>query len=251
MKPSPLFFAQQHLSEEGIALYVDALKLGRLEDMPHDILDHVEHCGLCKAQIIELDSTLPQGIYDSISRHPFFDQKIHEPKVHFLYPAYKVAAVVATVTLVGAGYFYIISQNSNHSPASKTSSSVVEQSTNKQNDLKIAQPAEENKDKALLAENFVESPNLEDLVHGQFRSSSISAVSPVVGKVTSQPITFRWKNYDEPITLKIMNNKEMVVTTSKVDGNSLTLKENLNPGLYYWKLETEDELLFVGKFIVK
>ncbi|MDD8019428.1 MAG: hypothetical protein PHP42_13730, partial [Bacteroidota bacterium] len=112
------------------------------------------------------------------------------------------------------------------------------------------QPVKKDND-ALLVANFTESPNMEDLVQNQFRSTSIEALSPIVGKVASQPIIFKWKGYDEQVTVKVLSNKEVPVSSTTVDGTSLTLKKNLSPGLYYWKLESKEELLFVGKFIVK
>jgi hypothetical protein len=231
-----------HLTEEDTALYVDALKLDRVHELPADIRSHVQACDRCKADVLALHEMMPNEMYHTGMKHPYFDTTVHEPNVHYLFPSYRVAAAVAGVALVGAGYYYIASSHSTESIAAKhPSTSLTQQPV----------PQKLKKEENLLAANFEPSPNLEGLVQNDFRSTSIEALSPVVGKVTSQPITFKWKNYDGPVTLKVLTNKEETVFTSTTEASNLTMKKNLIPGLYYWKLETDEELLFVGKFIVK
>ena len=241
MKTSGPFFSHDHLSEEGIALYVDALKLTRTAELPENVIDHAEVCESCKAKIIELDATLPQKMYDVTTHHPYFDRAVHEPAMYKLYSSYRVAAAITGAALLGAGYYYIISQNNNKI---SDKSELQTQSQDHSNEY-----ADRQRD-SFVAANFTESPNLEDLVHNNFRSTSITVLSPIVGKVTRQPITFQWKNHHDPVTLKVLNNKEILITSASVNGTQWTLEKNLQPGLYYWKLESDEDLLYVGKFIV-
>ncbi len=238
--------------EEDIALYVDALKLDRVGELPAKLLKHVEGCDDCKAKILALHEMMPNEMYNTETKHPYFDRTKQEPVVHYLFTPYRVAAAVAGVALLGAGYYYIATSHSPQTIASRqtqTQSTLSDQEIRKENGK--SQTADKSSTKDLLAANFEPSSNLEDLVQNEFRSTSIEALSPVVGKVVSQPITFKWKNYEGQITLKVLTNKEINIFTSSTEASSLTMKKSLSPGLYYWKLETEDELLFVGKFIVK
>lgn len=243
------FFTDQHLSEEGISLYVDALKLQRVGELPEELRVHVESCAECQLQIVEVHEMLKEEIYDTSAPHPYFDkQKVREPI--YRYGVYRIAAAVAGAALLGIGYYSIVSRETpvqTVAPQTTTQNSTITQEPSR---TEPQQPSKNN-GSDLLAEHFTESPNLEDLVHGEFRSTSIQALFPVVGKVASQPIVFRWKDNDEPITLKIVTNKEVTVASTLVRGDSYMLKKNLPPGLYYWKLESKDELLYVGKFIVK
>lgn len=247
MKTSNATPRLSHLTEEDTALYVDALKLDRVHELPADIRSHVQACDQCKADILALHEMMPNEMYPAGMKHPYFDTTVHEPNVHYLFPSYRVAAAVAGVALVGAGYYYIASSHSPESITSNHPSSTLTQEPVHRQPAPQKMETEGN----LLAANFEPSPNLEGLVQNDFRSTSIEALSPVVGKVTSQPITFKWKNYDGLVTLKVLTNKEETVFTSTTEASNLTMKRNLVPGLYYWKLETDEELLFVGKFIVK
>jgi hypothetical protein len=70
--------------------------------------------------------------------------------------------------------------------------------------------------------------------------------------VVSQPILFVWKTQESgPFTVKILSNTEKVSKSMRVEKSRLLFTGKLNPGLYYWKLECKDELLYVGKFMVK
>ena len=51
---------------------------------------------------------------------------------------------------------------------------------------------------------------------------------------------------DEGVAL----NRAEVLHPVPVQGNHLTFREKLAPGLCYWKLESKEELLHVGKFYV-
>jgi hypothetical protein len=104
----------------------------------------------------------------------------------------------------------------------------------------------------ILAGNFSESPNLENLVNSSSRSELPLVVSPRNNAVVSQEILFEWKVQEAGlVSVTILSNKEDVLKNVKLKQSKFLFSEKLNPGLYYWKLEREDELLYVGKFFVK
>ena len=55
------------------------------------------------------------------------------------------------------------------------------------------------------------------------------------------------------MTLKfiILNNRNSSVYERLISGKELTIDTKLNPGLYYWKLESSDAVEAMGKFYVR
>lgn len=112
----------------------------------------------------------------------------------------------------------------------------------------------------LSGPNFEPEPYLEEWVTESTRSGGekIDAVlSPGIGeKFDGKEITFHWKmNEKIPVSLKILSNHEQEIFTAKPDPAQfplLTVRINTRilsgPGLYYWRLEDETNVLFVGKF---
>ena len=242
MKTPHTFFQQDHLSEEGIALYVDALKLNRANELPSDVSVHVENCDVCKEQVIGVFELLKDEVYPVDLKHPFFDRSIREPFP--LYSSYRIAAVVAGAALLGGGYFYFMNQSPTHTSIKADSQlHAISPIDSQQSQIKNSE--------ILIADNFSESANMKDLMKIEFRSSAIQVLSPSNGETVKQPVIFKWNNNNEPVRIKILTNKEVISTTATVTGSTFTLFKKLTAGLYYWKLETENELLFIGKFIVK
>lgn len=220
---------EQHLNDLGISFFVDALKLDRVKEIPDDIRSHVESCHRCKSEIWGLYELLKDQDYSGQGTHPFFgegvadwagaDKELRELKTGEWKFIFRIAAIVLISSTLGL-YLFIGKFGSNGS-------------------------------KPEIAENFTPSPNLEDLVGESYRAYSTEVLSPENGRNYNGAIDFRWESdYEGPLVLKILNNKEKVVGEFVVLENQLHFKENLPPGLYYWKLETEDELLYIGKFYV-
>jgi len=70
-------------------------------------------------------------------------------------------------------------------------------------------------------------------------------------KVKNGNIRFEWQGGEAgPFYLKILNNRGQEVVAIKTEQRRVFVTQKLLPGLYYWKLETEEELLNLGKFIV-
>lgn len=248
---STLFFTDRmHLTDEGVALYVDALKLDRTSELPKQMVKHVENCPDCQLQIVELHEMMKNEVYDASMKHPYFDSTVQEPEVRYGIPFYRIAAAVAGVALIGTGYYFV----SGNKPM-QTEPVVVqkaEQTQKAESEAKTSQQqAVQQKEEKLLANNFAVSPNMEDLVQTQFRSVSVEVITPDIGEIVHQPITFKWKEISEPLTLKILSNKERTLITAQVITNTYTTQKFFAPGLYYWKLETKDDLLYAGKFLIK
>ena len=104
----------------------------------------------------------------------------------------------------------------------------------------------------LYAANFETFPAYEVMLTYEIRSHSIIVKSPEIGDSFKGEIIFEWENVEEePIYLKIFNNRGNEIFNIIPEGNNYHYTEKLVPGLYYWKLESEEELLYMGKFFVK
>ena len=102
------------------------------------------------------------------------------------------------------------------------------------------------------SKNFEILPYLEGILSDAHRSESVTVLSPEIGETVKDRPTFKWTGMeDETIYLVILDNLGNKRFAFMTDGNQFFLQKKLNPGLYYWKLESEEDLLFLGKFIVK
>jgi hypothetical protein len=62
----------------------------------------------------------------------------------------------------------------------------------------------------------------------------------------------RWKTaIPGPWRIVLVDNRGKSVKDRKADGNELSLPDPLSPGLYYWKVLRNDELMYVGRFRVE
>ncbi|MFQ5633018.1 MAG: zf-HC2 domain-containing protein [bacterium] len=107
----------------------------------------------------------------------------------------------------------------------------------------------------MFSENFEKSLSLENLMNQTIRSNQfISDVHPQNDQRFEGKIAFRWKlqeDYAEQagtIELRILNNKAKVLFRYKTQENHLEFNEKLTPGLYYWALLNESEMMHLGRF---
>ncbi len=243
MTQSPFFTSDRHLSETGLALYADALQLHQLDTVPKDIIQHLEQCQECKHHII--------GISDLMNSEPYRQTVLDQPQTRWIslierYPsAYRFAAVFMLAAFAGTLYFVMPVKRSVQPDSTAEKSNTLPAPEQQKEKIQEQAPSD------YIAANFEPSANLDDLTVAEFRSSAIEVISPATGDVVTTPITFRWKETDSPVTIRILTNKEKTLATSVVEDNTFVLSKSLAPGLYYWKLESNEELLFVGKFFIR
>lgn len=247
MNTTNFFDSRKHLSETGIALYVDALKLGHVHNLPETILQHVEQCDECKMQVMQVAEIMKEEVIEKRMKHPYFDAEKETSSPFSI--IYRIAAVLVFAAFAGTMYF-VLTDNSPDKETEITHQQVpyhipADSFTVGEKQSPSKPPSD------LFAANYEPSPNLEDLVQNEFRSTMIEIVSPKNGIVVPQPVVLQWKNSGEKITVRVVNNKEIMITSATMHGDRFTVKKKLVPGLYYWKLETDSELLFVGKFFVR
>jgi len=226
-----------HLTDLQVAQYVEALLTGQPSAIDSEIRHHVEECLKCKSEVLGLYSlrynsqTKSQEIsidaaYDTSGFLKNFQRKSW----------LKMAALFVIVIGISAVSYYI---------------SVPGISQHKQSQSAAGDTAVTITNYASLS-RFDESPNLEDLLHSSMRSSTIKVLSPPDGFNAKNQIEFRWENGNSATYyLKILNNREEIVQQDTLQGTQFLLKKLPVPGLYYWKLENQTELLHLGKFIIR
>jgi hypothetical protein len=246
------FFEDSHLTEDGIFLYVDALKLNAVDDIPVEIRLHVETCLSCKKQIITLFDATEEQDYTALRPHPFLDQK----KIPRRF-SYSTITRIAAAILVGSGlalfvYLNLIRDTDTTMTEDILPEEVVspdqrpEESDRELEDLLPSPPPSD-----LYAANFEPSPLYEGLVAQPFRSYGLRIYEPATGTEVADTVRFRWDtSYRGDLTFRVFGNRENEIFRTTVSPTGYTLIQKLEPGLYYWRLETEQELLYVDKFVV-
>lgn len=106
----------------------------------------------------------------------------------------------------------------------------------------------------LLAYAYKENSVLENFVDRNIRSAeSVEIISPKNGTTVKQiPFYLKWsgvksKNYN----IVIVNNQNKIIFSRDVLGSKLEIKNKIEPGLYYWKINYNNKLEAVGKFKIK
>jgi hypothetical protein len=241
------FFSGGHLNDEGVSLYVDALKLDRVQNLPQMILSHVEDCHRCKQEITGLFSLLAEADYSNTGPHPFFEKRTAGRR-HELSHLYRIAATILLVVGLGVAAYWVLLRRPGHETrASRAASPAMADSLPRAGNNVGEKLKEE-----LIAARYAESPELEDLLKSAIRSEETEIKSPTAAAALRRGDKFHWvTSAKPPYELVLLNNRDSVLSTVRITSTTYLLKDSLVAGLYYWKLIGEGNLLHVGKFIVR
>jgi hypothetical protein len=267
-----LVTAEGHLSDEAAALMVEALLRQEITHVPEIILTHVEACRGCKDKIMEVVTFLRNPDSAGELKQKLLKKAKYRRDWHFYRG--KIAAVFVVFALLAGVYFFIYKDpsfitrflagpaaNKQHqkvrteTPAPTTEiranekKAAVDQGIKDINEIKAN--VGRRKNGRSPASRYRVNPNLENMIGSRVRSGLFEVMGPENGSVIKEPIHFSWKKaLVSPHTLKIVNNKNQVLYTYPVQGSWFDFNETLASGLYYWKLESQNELLYVGKFFI-
>ncbi len=109
--------------------------------------------------------------------------------------------------------------------------------------------------RAVLGENFQAYPYFEEQLvtqNSKRDTGDITLLSPASGSEfnPSDDILFTWeRREDKPVILEITNNKAVKLYTATPTQAQYLFKGELAPGLYYWKIKTNEDFR-IGKFYV-
>jgi hypothetical protein len=101
---------------------------------------------------------------------------------------------------------------------------------------------------------FAENITFENFINRKNTNGTrVAVTSPAIGQEVHMPVTFEWITASKNMTLKfeIITNLNNPVYNSLISGRELTIDTRLNPGLYYWKLESTDSVEAMGKFFIR
>lgn len=251
------WFKSGHLTEEAIACYAETLKKENSSDLPVPVLEHVESCINCKQQILNTISLLNEAsVIKSIDRTSGNTKNLKL----FL----RIAAAI--IVFGSLSLIFILKPDTeiiedNHTQIALIDT-IINDSVAKQNSdsekLKVEEENaidEDSKLVELLANNYTESTVFETLMQVEYRNVlNIKIRSPKNNQSynSGNSIIFNWEEkIEDQIMLKIFNNTYFEpIITYRIVSSPFTMSNKLKKGLYYWKLETEEELLYVGKFII-
>jgi len=249
--PNSHFRPDSHLTEEAVALYVDALKLDRLRLLPQSILEHVERCETCKEEITGLFSLLVEEDYSQLTSHPFLRETGRKTQ-SLVRTILRIAAIIVAVIAIGTIVVALFTGGNDKETVSSVVIDRTQRDTSSSHALTDVQKKEPQEPRKLIAARFVESPALEDLMRSTVRSAETEVHSPVNNSTVRPGSVFRWTTPAQPpFELTILDNNDSLVKSFRLRSTTCIMKDSLQAGLYYWKLVAEGNLLHVGKFTVR
>ena len=244
-----LFGRLGHLTDEGIAVCVDAIRANGFDDLPDPILHHVDRCVKCKSGIVDTLTLVEEESYEDLERKRRPSRVFGMRVLDFSY-AYRVAAVLV-IGISVAVFVYLLQPLSGDRGLHFDSKKSVEVQRNEDRGGRGSETGQ-SEHRGVFADNFEIFPDLESLVNSVPRSTSVSVHKPKIGEKVKQKIVFDW-TADEAgvLRLKIFSNRGKELYSFAHLKSRLAFAGALEPGLYYWKLEDDKDLLYVGKFLVK
>jgi len=243
---------KDHLTDEELALYAEFLQKNNNVEVPLNIIEHIKNCDKCASKSVELSF-----ISDEITKELQFETEEKKEIRTVFFSKKIIVSVAATIFLflsVWQIFGFFKEKNKIYSAQKITLLSKniknkkeiikpIKKEDNKQEDNKLLSCYEENKEAEQLIDNF----------YANSRGEDIEVISPQeINFKNNKEITLEWKNAENiKLTIEIYNNKMIELETTETSKNYYVV-ENLSKGLYYWKLLNSDfDLLFLGKFYVR
>ncbi len=258
-----------HLNDESIARYVEVLQSENWDSLPEEIQQHIESCTNCHQQALDLYAIVSHSA-TNVGRHKAPQQeggRILRMRIM----RWAMVAVLAGLSF----YFYryldrqkpvnnieIDGPSANDPNQVEDTKSIVEEdaanSTPKKEDTanppKSTIPKPDKDVRELYAANFVPSESMELLLADQLRSGNIELIAPDTEEPTGwrDGISFEWSGVNaEGLSLRLEDNQAEVLYEKAVEDLRHTINLDLEPGIYYWRLESEEDLLMLGRLILE
>ncbi len=247
-----------HLNYEIISVFIS--QPDGLSDRERECIEnHLKLCDPCRQKFQEVSG------FD----WSFGEQSSHEKKsiVRFLQSSdvLKYAAAAAVVMAIAVSVFLYFGNTPKESltveaakkdaPKNQTDSSLTADN-GKKNQSESLNGQTEKKNKlagAMLAENFVENPLLESFIDQKYRSTTMfELISPAKGDTVKMPVEFKWRSDTKThhYLVVLLDNRNNEVWNGSTMGSRIVVNQALHPGLYYWKLQADNDLMGVRKFYI-
>lgn len=246
---SELLFGQDgHLTDEGVALFVDALKLGHVNELPVEIRNHVGDCFKCKLEIVDLNEATRELDYSNIPDNPFVARSSRGSRKPGNLPFFfRIAAIL--IAAIGIGYLALLQIRPKNTSTNLASNKATTNGATSGVDS-VAETGHAH-DLGPLATKFVPDGHLEYAVGSNLRGSPVELLAPGIGDSVQFPLTFKWGPSDfGTVVIEVVTNTDSLVFRQSVSANHAAVEKPFSPGVYYWKMLKDGELLAVGKFFV-
>lgn len=106
----------------------------------------------------------------------------------------------------------------------------------------------------LLADNFTPNAVLEAHIQRTYRSDlQLEKITPANAETLAVPIQFNWTppDADQALIVTMVDHHNRKIWEQPADTLPLRFSKKLTPGLYYWMIKTDGEIVSVRKFFVK
>lgn len=258
-----------HLNDESIARYVEVLHSENWDSLPEEIHQHIESCTNCHQQALDLYAIVSHSATSVVKQEAPMRKGGRIVRMRIM--RWAMVAVLAGLSF----YFYryldrqkpidnieVDGPIANDPDQVEDTKNLVEEdpgnSTPKKEDTanppKSTIPEPEKDVRELYAANFVPSESMESLLADQLRSGNIDLIAPSTEEIQDwrDGISFEWSGVNaEGLRLRLENNRAEVLYEKAVEDLRHTIHLELEPGIYYWRLESEEDLLMLGRLILE
>jgi hypothetical protein len=241
----------KHIDENLSAQYVDWLR-GEGPKPKIEVIEHVASCFRCKEELLELAEIL-----DSEDRA----QGLIKNKRTNLKIILRAAAVLAGVLVVALAIEFLkgdqqddalVDDQTEINPVkSNVSKPLINDTSNLDDSIQEPTVMVIQHDTIKYAENFKINPGLEVLIEANFRSENNLASTNILRQqcLIGDTLKLNFSGFDqEGKIFSLISNLGRSVKDVNVQEVLEFPLLDLDPGLYYWKLVTSDEILVLGNF---
>lgn len=227
---------------------------------PEEELEFEEHlllCEICRNNVLLLERA--KEALEELKKNEFRKGKNGLVSGHYLNKRFLLKVAAITILLTGlTGLFYLLSVRiGRHKIEPEIAKGTEETFTdhNHSDSLKIFLEQDtlsgsgRSEELNYLSEGFVPVPFYENLIRQSYRNAGITVLSPLNDTITKIPV-FTWADSGiQALSLKIINNREEVIFSGKVNSGAHP-EITIPSGLYYWQLQSSEETLFTGRFVL-
>lgn len=218
--------------------------------------EHLLICSDCRKELETMERIITQAaksrMHEVFTGNSGIENKPRKTKPGLI-AMYRMAASLLLFIGVSVVLFYFIKREN------KPGGQMVNESVSREDSLQQPSPdsiVTEHKVKHisnyLAAEDqaFKPSSFYEPLVSNVYRSADMNISDPAIN-YSKGVIVFNWSYYRaDSLLVLLINNKDSVIFKQRAIP-PYKCRKMLKPGLYYWQLQTDDELLFTGKLVIR
>ncbi len=218
--------------------------------------EHLLICSECRKELETMESIITQAakskMHDVFTINSGHANKPLKTKPR-LSAMYSLAASLLIFIGISVVLFYFIKREN------KAGGQMVNESVSREDSLQQTSPdsiVTEHKVKHisnyLAAEDKAYKPSsfYEPLVSNVYRSADLNITDPLI-IYSKGEIVFNWSYIRaDSLFILLINNEDSVILKQRAMP-PYKCRKTLKSGLYYWQLQTDDELLFTGKLVIR